>query len=212
MSGSTQSLQLSEALVHHRLRHLHLHAQSLRPELLTLPALHSLRVSAADISILGSVDRMLQRSMASLSALHIDEFAASLELSALLAAAPSVEHLTVCAATKLLVSDADRFFAPFVDEGDTPAVLPALRTLRIQGLVFGAALVRMVHSRLDCALSSNYKTISKWEGTRSEALTISDVRSTHISHLLRMKDLEAKAGLKFFDESLSGVRILGESH
>jgi hypothetical protein len=44
------------------------------------------------------------------------------------------------------------------------------------------------------------------EGTRLEALTISDVRNTHISHLLRMKDLEAKAGLKFFDESLAGVR------
>jgi hypothetical protein len=162
MSGSTQSLQLSEALVHHRLHHLHLHAQSLQPELLTLPALHSLRVSAADISILGSVDRMFQRSMASLSALHIDEFVASLELSAPLAAAPSVVHLTVCAATKLPVSDADRFLAPFMDEGDTPAVLPSLRTLRFQGLVFGAALVRMVHSRLDCALSSSYETISKW--------------------------------------------------
>jgi hypothetical protein len=49
-------------------------------------------------------------------------------------------------------------------------------------------------------------TISKWEGTRWEALTISDVRNTHISHLLRMKDLEAKARLKFFDKSLSGVR------
>jgi hypothetical protein len=155
---------------------------------------------------------MLQRSMASLSALHIDEFVASLELSELLAATLSVVHLTVCAATKLPVSDADCFFAPFMDERDTPAVLPAFRTLRIQGLIFGAALVRMVHSCLDCALSSNYETISKWEGTRLEALTISDVRNTHISHLLRMKDLEAKAGLKFFDESLSGVRLLEYSY
>jgi hypothetical protein len=130
--------------------------------LLTLPALHSLRILAADISILGSVDRMFQRSMASLSALHIDEFVASLELSAPLAAAPSVVHLTVCAATKLPVSDADCFLAPLMDDGDTPAVLPSLRTLRFQGLVFGAALVRMVHSRLDCALSSSYETISKW--------------------------------------------------
>ncbi|KAJ7728880.1 hypothetical protein B0H16DRAFT_1470269 [Mycena metata] len=58
----------------HQLRHLHLHAGSCRPELLTLPALQSLRTSAVDIPILQSLERLLQRSMASLRTLHIDDF------------------------------------------------------------------------------------------------------------------------------------------
>ncbi|KAJ6466132.1 hypothetical protein C8R47DRAFT_41322 [Mycena vitilis] len=200
----TPSLRLPEPLTH-RLRHLHLHAGSLRPELLTLPALQSLRISAADISILQSVERLLQRSMASPTSLHIDEFAHSPELVMVLAAAPSIAHLTVSAPTGFLpVSVTDHFFTSFVESGDAPPVLPALRTISIAGLPFGEALVRMVELRSRPPSAEN-----KWEGPCLESVTVSDVRHTHISHILRIKNLETEAGLQFFSGSLSAVRILG---
>ncbi|KAJ7608585.1 hypothetical protein DFH06DRAFT_1248000 [Mycena polygramma] len=200
----TPSLRLAEPLTH-RLRHLRLHAGSLRPELLTLPALQSLRISAADISILQSVERLLQRSMASPTSLHIDEFAYSQELVMVLAATPSIAHLTVSAPTGFLpVSVTDLFFSSFVESGDTPPVLPALCTISIAGLPFGEAFVRMVELRSFPPSAEN-----KWEGARLEALTVSDVRHTHISHILRIKNLETEAGLKFCSGALSAVRILG---
>ncbi|KAF7341195.1 hypothetical protein MVEN_01854700 [Mycena venus] len=210
----TPSFRLTEPLVHSNLRHLHLHFRSLRPELVTLPALQSLRLSADDISILQSVERLLQRSMASPVSLTIDDFGFSPELVAVLAAAPSVAHLTICAIANetISVSVTDQFFAFFMEGADTPPLLPGLRTLTIQNLVFGETFVRMVRSR--CISDTSNDNNNAWMGNGTtghlESLTIADVGDTHISHLLDIKRLRSEAGLKLFgEEALAAVRILG---
>ncbi|KAF8198783.1 hypothetical protein K438DRAFT_1823691 [Mycena galopus ATCC 62051] len=202
-SEPTPSPWLAEPLVH-GLRHLHLHCYSLRPELLTLPALQSLRISGDDASILKSVERMLQRSMASPTTLHIDKLELLADVIALLAAAPSVAHLTLCA-TDALGLTGGSFFASFMENGDIPPLCPALRTLQIQGIAFGDSLVHMVGLR---CVPPGREGMNPWEGARLEALTVSDVGNTHISHLLKIKDLETTAGLKFFSGALSNTRIL----
>ncbi|KAJ7740449.1 hypothetical protein DFH07DRAFT_839085 [Mycena maculata] len=199
------STNSNQALVH-RLQHLHLTRFSPPPDALTLPALQSLRFSACDDVMLPSIDRLLQRSMGAPTSLHIDEFILSPALVALLAAAPTVTDLTIeCEARLSSVASADDFFAFFKEDGSTSPLLPAMRRLTTRGLAFGESMVRMLEAR--CA-PPGQKGNTQWEGARLESLTISEVRNTHISHLLRIKRLESGAGLKLAAESLSAVRIL----
>ncbi|KAJ7178299.1 hypothetical protein C8R46DRAFT_672388 [Mycena filopes] len=220
--GETRTLGLQASLTH-QLQHLRLEPGSARPELLTLPALQSLHLSAADTGIVQSVALLLQRSMAAPTALRIDAFRPTPEVVALLAAAPSIAQLALgppvpgesplrmadadpfFAYLPLRIADTDPFFARFVEGGEDAPVplLPALRTLSVEGLAFGEAFTRMVEARCLPAGETN-----SWTGARLESVTIADVGDTHISHLLRLKKLEGEAGLRVSAEAVSAVRVL----
>ncbi|KAJ7473788.1 hypothetical protein B0H11DRAFT_1336314 [Mycena galericulata] len=208
----------SNPLLVHRLQNLHLMLSAPRPEFVTLPSLQRLRLSAIDDTMLPSVERLLQRSMAAPTSLHIDDFVFSPELIALLAAAPTITDLTLRSrASSILtitlharaasVETTNLFFDCFLDseDGSKAPALPALQRLSLQGIAFGESMVRVLEAR--CCPPGDQES-SKWEGARLESLTIADVRNTHISHLLRIKRLEREAGLKLFADSLSAVRIL----
>ncbi|KAK7019545.1 hypothetical protein R3P38DRAFT_2713639 [Favolaschia claudopus] len=200
------TLGLRAPLTHHLL-HLHLHTRSMIPELLVLPSLQSLVVPGSDIAILASVERLLQRSLASPTSLHIDEFVVNPEIKAVLAAAPSLTQLTIRVPETLCpISDSERFFSVFTDDGDTVPLVPALKKLDIQKVTLGEAFMRMLRRR--CLRATDGEE-DQWQGAHLESLSISDVGDTHISHLLQIKQLKAKTDLKLFDEGLTRVRILG---
>lgn len=196
----------------HRLRNLHLTNCGPTPEFLILPALQSLRFPASDIELLPSLERLLQRSMAAPTSLHIDDFTLSSELMTVLAAAPTITDLTMQCDGRQSIDVTNGFFDSFMDGGSIAPLLPALRRLSMQGLAFGESMVRMLEARCPTVDREGIdENPNKWEGARIESLTIADVHNTHIAHLLRIKQLEAGAGLKLSAESLSAVRCVHHS-
>ncbi|KAJ6528856.1 hypothetical protein B0H19DRAFT_1242916 [Mycena capillaripes] len=189
------SLQ-SDRPICHNLHHLHLHSKSLNLEHITLslPTLQSLRISAYDdFFFLRPIEALLQRSMAPLTSLHIDEFQPSHDLVAVFAAALSVTHLTLHSSKAVHFCFTQRLFTRFLGSGDTPPVLPALRALSLHGLTLGETIVRMTELR---CVPPGSKAENQWVGARLESLTVSNIGDTHSSHLLRLEKLAVETGLK----------------
>ncbi|KAJ6533413.1 hypothetical protein DFH09DRAFT_1092453 [Mycena vulgaris] len=162
----------------------------------------SLRFSASALITLPSLERLLQRSMATPTSLHIVDFLPSRELIGLLAAAPSVTDLILRCPSPIASESPDDFFTLFLDLGTTPPLLPALRNLSIQGLSFGIYFVLMVGARcLTQPAASESMGVA-----RLESLTLADVGDTHISDLLRIKKLENEGSLKLTAHGLSAER------
>ncbi|KAJ7138276.1 hypothetical protein C8R44DRAFT_728431 [Mycena epipterygia] len=143
---------------------------------LTLPELQRSAFYATDDRVLPSLEHLLQRSMAAPKSLLIQDFVSTPELIAVLAAAPSITELIIDQSAVRSIVASEHFFELFIDGGDTPPLIPALRTLSITGLAFGESFVRMVEAR--CLP----REANGWAGVgRLESLAIANVRDTHIS-------------------------------